>query len=384
MAALRKAPGMRERSPGVWELVVESGRDPVTGRRRQRSRTFHGTLRQAKLARAELLVEASHGQHDGTNATVGDLFEEWILELERKGRSPNTIHCYRRTYRRNIEPTLGKVRVTKVTTKTLTDLYREHQARGLKPRSVYQIHACLSSMFTQACRWGWRDSSPAQWAEPPAIPNPAPVVPTPADVRKLAEEARRSRRPEYETVILLLAVTGLRRAELCGLRLGRDVDLDGQVLRVGWSIAALPGRPIEEIPTKNRRVRHVALDDGAVAMLASHVETMRSRASAVGAELRPDAYLFSDSPDGSEPWKPDSVTQYFVRLRERCGLGHLDLHSLRKFMETYGQDLGFSAAQVAMRAGHDPSVAAKHYTGNVADADRALAAAVASLVGAGR
>ena len=116
MAALRKAPGMRERSPGVWELVVETGRDPVTGRRRQVSRTFHGTLREAKLARAELLVESSHGRHDGTNATVGDLFEEWILELERKGRSPNTIHCYRRTYRRNLEPTLAKVRVTKVTT----------------------------------------------------------------------------------------------------------------------------------------------------------------------------------------------------------------------------------------------------------------------------
>ena len=119
-------------------------------------------------------------------------------------------------------------------------------------------------------------------------------------------------------------------------------------------------------------------------MLASHIAVMRERARDVDAELRRDAYLFSDSPDGSEPWKPNSVTQYFVRLRERCGLGHLDLHSLRKFMETYGQDLGFSAAQVAMRAGHDPSVAAKYYTGNVADADRALAAAVASLVGAGR
>jgi len=35
-------------------------------------------------------------------------------------------------------------------------------------------------------------------------------------------------------------------------------------------------------------------------------------------------------------------------------------------METYAQDLGFSVAQVAMRAGHDPSVAAKYCTGNVA------------------
>jgi hypothetical protein len=31
-----------------------------------------------------------------------------------------------------------------------------------------------------------------------------------------------------------------------------------------------------------------------------------------------------------------------------------------------------------MRAGHDPSVAAKHYTGNVRDADRAVALDVRS------
>jgi len=45
-----------------------------------------------------------------------------------------------------------------------------------------------------------------------------------------------------------------------------------------------------------------------------------------------------------------------------------------------GQNLGFSAVQVAIRAGHDPSVAAKHYTGSVAEADRALAKAVAALL----
>ncbi len=32
------------------------------------------------------------------------------------------------------------------------------------------------------------------------------------------------------------------------------------------------------------------------------------------------------------------------------------------------KDLGFSAAQVALRAGHDPAVASSFYTGNVADA----------------
>lgn len=46
-------------------------------------------------------------------------------------------------------------------------------------------------------------------------------------------------------------------------------------------------------------------------------------------------------------------------------------------METYGQDLGFSPVEVAMRAGHDPSVAANHYTGSIEETDRALSVAVA-------
>ena len=371
---------MRERSPGVWELIVEAGRDPVTGRSRQVSRTFRGTLRDAKKARAELLVEVGKGRHTGTAATVDDLYREWIAELRRKGRSPNTVYGYERVYERNVRPTLGKVAVTKVSTKMLTDLYGAHQARGLSARSVYQIHACISSMFTQACRWGWRDSNPAQWAEPPSIPNVAPVVPTPDEVRRLIEAAGQSRRPEYARAILVAATTGLRRAELCALRRTRDVDWDRRLLKVSASIVVLKDVPLHEIPTKNRRERMLALDELTLSMLRAQVQFLEQRARLARVDLVPDAYVFSDDISGAVPWKPDAVSQYFGRLRTRAGLEHLDFHDLRRFMETYGQEMGYSVAQVAMRAGHDPSVAARHYSGRVVETDRELAQAVASLL----
>ena len=141
---------MRERSPGAWELIVEAGRDPVTGKRRQASRIFNGTLTEAKKARSALINEVSKGRHTGTKATMNDLFDDWIVELQRNGRSPNTVHGYEKIYNHNIKPTLGRMAVTKVTTKTLTDLYGEHQRRGLSARSVHHIHGCVSSMFTQA------------------------------------------------------------------------------------------------------------------------------------------------------------------------------------------------------------------------------------------
>ena len=379
MAQLRSAPGMRERAPGVWELIVEAGRDPVTGKRRQVSRTFNGNLREAKQARAALLVEASKGRHSGTRASLDELFVDWIVELQRKGRSPNTIDGYEKVYARNIQPTLGKMAVTKVTTKTLTDLYGAHQARGLAPRSVYQIHACLSSMFTQACRWGWRDSNPAQWAEPPAIPNTAPVVPTPTEVRALIDAAELSKRPEYARAILVAATTGLRRAELCGLRV-RDLDLERGLLEVSSSVAVLKGRVVREIPTKNRRIRTIAIDHLTSAILRAQVEMVQARANFGSVTVVADAFVFTDAADGSEPWKPDAVSRFFARLRKRIDLDHLDFHYLRRFMETYGQEMGYSVAQVAMRAGHDPAIAAKHYSGRVSETDRALANAVASLL----
>jgi integrase len=100
--------------------------------------------------------------------------------------------------------------------------------------------------------------------------------------------------------------------------------------------------------------------------------------------LDSDAYLFSDAADGTVPWKPDSVSQFFGRLRDRAGLAHLSFHQLRKFMETYGQEMGYSVTQVALRAGHNPSVAARHYSGKVAETDRELARAIASLLVRGK
>ncbi|MCP5039814.1 MAG: site-specific integrase [bacterium] len=172
----------------------------------------------------------------------------------------------------------------------------------------------------------------------------------------------------------------MRRGELCALRWSK-VDVDRKVLIVARSIIDLNGRELEEAPTKNRRIRRVSVDDRTLALLVEQMNMMRKRATEAEVELVADPYVFSDAVDGAAPWRPGAVTQYFTRLRKRLDLDHLNFHTLRKFMETYAQDLGFSPVQVAMRAGHDPSVAAKHYTGHVAEADQALAEAVSSLLG---
>jgi hypothetical protein len=54
--------GLREKASGIWEVRLEAGRDPVTGRRRQISRSVHGTKRQAQAVLNTLLADANIGQ----------------------------------------------------------------------------------------------------------------------------------------------------------------------------------------------------------------------------------------------------------------------------------------------------------------------------------
>ncbi|MEM9615005.1 MAG: hypothetical protein AAGA59_18855 [Actinomycetota bacterium] len=115
-------------------------------------------------------------------------------------------------------------------------------------------------------------------------------------------------------------------------------------------------------------------------MVAAQIQMMEARAKECDVELLPNAFLFSDSPDGSQPWRPSAVTRYFTLLRDRLDLTHLTFRTLRRFMDTYGQELGFAPAQVAQRAGHDPSVALRYYTGRVHQSDRELSNAIAQLL----
>ena len=203
-------------------------------------------------------------------------------------------------------------------------------------------------------------------------------MPTPAEVQALIHEARNSRRPEHAEVIYLAATTGARRGEICALRRSH-LDTDEMALTIERNIVKKGGQKIDK-PTKNRRRRVIALDHRSVEILRERDEIAVQRAADFDLQLVGDPYLFAVDLMAAEPWDPDTITQYFGRIRSRLQLDHLEFKSLRSFMDTYGQELGFSTAQVAIRAGHDPAVAGRHYTGKVATADRSLAEAMSKLL----
>ena len=173
----------------------------------------------------------------------------------------------------------------------------------------------------------------------------------------------------------------LRPPRLCGLRWS-NVDLEQGKLRIDSSLYAAEGGGGAMKDTKNHSRRDVALDPLTADALARHRQRMAERAESCGTRLRPEAFVFSDSADGVDPWLPDRASHAWDRLRKRTGLTGVRLHDLRHFQATMLLKAGVPVANVSKRIGHrDAATTLNVYAQFLEEVDRKSADIIGDLFG---
>lgn len=340
---------MREKRPGVWEVSVEAGRDPVTGRRRQLSRTVRGGKRDAQQMLNRLLSESDAGAHAGTDASFRDVALRW-LRLGAGDLSPTTVRRYEGLLERHIYPSLGDRPAHKIRATELDDLYHGLVNEvGLAPATVRQVHAKIRRALSQAVKWGWIASNPAANTTPPRVKKPDIAPPSVNDVVRLIEAAHETN-PAFARFLHVAVTTGARRGELCALRWER-VDFERETLVIARSVIEVEGGLLEK-DTKTHAIRQIALDSRTLDVLAQQRESLDELAAQVEVELALSSYVFTHDPAGTVPWTPDYVTKNFQRLRSSLGLERVRLHDLRHFAATSLLAAGVPVRTVAGRLGH--------------------------------
>lgn len=366
---------LRERKSGTWELIVELGRDPLSGKRRQRSRSFSGTKRNAEKELRALIADVESGRLTGTETSVADLLDAW-LELAAERLSPTTLREYRRLVDRRIRPALGAIPLTKLTTPQLDDYYQALASDGgLSPASIRQIHSVIRRGLKQGVKWGWIQHNPAVNATAPTVRHARVTPPSLEEIRELVESAE-TYDPWFGLLVRLAAATGLRRGELCGLQ-WPDIDFKGGQLEVSRSVAAIPGGAAAK-STKTGATRKLSLDQATVRLLAEHHKRMATRATDNGSKLDVDAFVFSHALDGTTPIHPDNVTSTFRRLSVNSGVR---FHDLRHAHATQLLARGMDIPTVSSRLGHANSSTTLNIYAHVLDAnDREAADMIGDLL----
>jgi integrase len=364
---------------GVWVARIDAGRDPVTGKRRQISRTIRGSKRDAQKVLNEMAVEADRGRFTGTSTTFRQLSDRW-LEMAKNDLSPLTLRRYRGLLDRSILPAIGDLSVKSIEAIDLDQLYNGLQKRaGLAPATVRQVHAIIRRAFRQAVLWGWANTNPAVNATPPRMVKPDLSPPDVEEVAALLAAADEFE-PEFGRFLHVAATTGARRGELCALKWG-NVNFSAQTLTIEHSIIEMPGGGMIEKDTKTHAMRRIALDEETVAVFKTQRGEAEVRAAIADLDIGDDAYVFSREIDGSTPWRPDSVGKRFREIRDSLGLTNVRLHDLRHFAATRLIAAGVPVRTVSGRLGHaDPSTTLMVYSHFVEASDQDAANVMGRLV----
>ena len=177
---------------------------------------------------------------------------------------------------------------------------------------------------------------------------------------------------------LLVATTGMRRAELAGLR-WVDVDLDAARLSPRRPRVVVNYVVHESEPKTRMGKRSLALDPATLAALQEHKARQDQDRAEVGSAWTDSGLVFT-RPGGS-PIHPDLITDWFRRLAGGAGLPPIRLHDVRHSYATAALAAGIPAKVVSERLGHaNIAITLDVYSHVIPGMDAAAADAVASLI----
>jgi integrase len=206
----------------TWEFMVDVGPHPVTGGRRQKSKSGFASKKEAESALHEFIRYVDGGGDPcPQRVRLATYLDRWLEYQRARGIRPRTLEVYEGYVRREIVPTIGGLEVAKLRPGHVRAVLTRMQQRGLSAATIAQARVVLSSALRQALDDGLITLNPVAAVKRPRVRRAEPHWPTMIQLAALLETSKQTL---WEVPILLGTVTGARRSEILGIS-WEDVDL---------------------------------------------------------------------------------------------------------------------------------------------------------------
>ena len=302
---------------------------------------------------AEKLKIALRDQQQGLpvaieRQTVGQFLEHWIADVVRPSVRPKTHHSYSQVLRLYLKPALGHHQLAKLAPQHVQTMMNNMRARGQSPRTVQYARDVLRQALNQALKWGIVVRNVATLVDPPRSDS-QPVSPlSAAEARSFLEHVK-SQDSRLWPLIATALMTGLRQAELLGLRWS-DVDLEGGTLRVAQTLQRVDGEWQYGEPKSKRSRRTLHLPTGVASALQAQQLRQYEEQLLAGDRWQNWGLVFTSTV--GTPLEPSNLNSRLHSLLEDAQLPQQGIHKLRHCFASLLIAEGVSPRVVMEMLGH--------------------------------
>jgi integrase len=353
----RRFGSIRRRSSGRWQASYIA----PDGLRRYAGGTFD---RKGDAERWLSVVESEilRGQWLDPLLSAVSLEEYTSAWIRDRHLRPRTRENYQDAWRLHIKPFLGSKQLRDITPQVVRGWRTRLRESGCGEPTVAKAYRLLRAVLNTAVDDGLISRNPCRIRGADRTKTPERPVATVLQVYALADAVG----ARFRALILLAAVSGLRWAELVGLRRG-DLDLASSAIRVPRRVAELRDGAMDEGPTKTAAgLRTVALPEVVVDELQDHLAIF----------VRPEAaaLLFTGAQGGR---LRRGNFRRAVKWAEACVAAGLSegfhFHDLRHTGDHLASRAGASTRELMYRMGHASERAALIYQHATQERDRQIA-----------
>lgn len=337
---------------GRWRVWLDLGSDPVTGKRLRRKCEAR-TKREAEMKAKAMLERHQRGEDVTLKArTLGELLDEWLITVAHQGKTENTQIAYRGAGRNHLKPHLGSVDVTKLRTREIQKVFNDLAGR-LAPTNIRLVKTVLVQALNMAIEQSEITVNPAANVRIPIVKRKPGRSLTPDEVRAVHYACEGHR----YGVAIRLALMGLRRAELPGLRWDDFDEPTGQ-LTIRRQIQRV-GKQWVPVEPKDDSGRVLTLGATTAAALRQHRWTQAEERDVMN--WPNSGYIFVSVRNGGV-CPPSTIYEAFVAIAKTAGIEPARLHDCRHTAATKLLSEGEDIATVAEVLGHaSPQVTAMVY-----------------------
>jgi len=266
--------------------------------------------------------------------TAQQFFETWLESVSRSVAF-STWQRYETMIRIHVMPSIGRLRLARLSPLHLEQLYTGRLDAGLSPTTVLQLHRIVHHALRDAMRWNLVQRNVSELVTPPRRAHYEFRVLSPHEAQTFLRAVKGDR---LEALYVLAITTGMREGELFGLRWA-DANLRTGSLHL-----------VRQLKTKSSR-RQVLLPRIAAEALTAHRVRQAAERAYAGTAWEEHGLVFTNTL--GRPLHPTNfLLRDFYPLLERADLPRMRFHDLRHSAATLLLELGIHPKVVSEMLGH--------------------------------